>query len=87
MQRALVEQLDMEQQQVMELQRYEGLYKEVMMQADRSEADIAYMQVGGRGYGYDGIRRIIMAWTVVMLEVQKWQRRSSGNLSSQDKIG
>eukprot|EP00967_Tisochrysis_lutea_P053037 scaffold65810_cov24-Tisochrysis_lutea.AAC.1 len=30
----------------MELQRYEGLYKEVMMRADRSEADIAYMQVG-----------------------------------------
>eukprot|EP00200_Dunaliella_tertiolecta_P016323 CAMPEP_0202414350 /NCGR_PEP_ID=MMETSP1128-20130828/32523_1 /ASSEMBLY_ACC=CAM_ASM_000463 /TAXON_ID=3047 /ORGANISM="Dunaliella tertiolecta, Strain CCMP1320" /LENGTH=330 /DNA_ID=CAMNT_0049020749 /DNA_START=90 /DNA_END=1083 /DNA_ORIENTATION=- len=44
MQKALVEQLNMEQQQVMELQRYEGLYKEVMMRADRSEADIAYMQ-------------------------------------------
>ncbi|KAF5832341.1 hypothetical protein DUNSADRAFT_11783 [Dunaliella salina] len=44
MQKALVEQLEMEQQQVMELQRYEGLYKEVMMRADRSEADIAYMQ-------------------------------------------
>lgn len=32
--------------QVIELQRYEGLYKEVMMRADRSEADVAYMQVG-----------------------------------------
>jgi hypothetical protein len=45
-------------QQVLELQRYEGMYKEVMMRADRSEADISYMQVKGLQISRAGQNRI-----------------------------